>query len=156
MNKHLAIGIGALGATAASFAMLGSGVASATNEYTGQTYADAVQAISGAGQSATIATRVGSFLPTEQCLVTGSRNADFLDSSGTNPGGRVLLYLNCNNAFATAGVPGNSVASPEGRQARTSYEEKIAEQQAQANESESSELQQTGNVPGVAGQVAGG
>ncbi|NTY59331.1 hypothetical protein [Mycolicibacterium sphagni] len=156
MKKQLAIGVAAVGAAAASFAVLGSGVASATNEYAGQTYADASQAISDAGQSATIATRVGSFLPTDQCIVTGSRNADFLDSSGVNAGGRVLLYLNCNNTFATAGVPGNSVGSPEGRQARSDYEEKLAEQQAEAQQSESTELLDTGNVPGEAGQVAGG
>lgn len=156
MKKLLAVGFGVVGATAASLAMFGSGVASATNEYAGQTYADAAQAISNAGQSATIATRVGSFLPTDQCIVTGSRSADFLDSSGTNPGNRVLLYLNCNNTFATAGVPGNSIGSPEGRAARSDYEQKLAEAQAEAQQSETAELDQTGNVPGEAGQVAGG
>jgi hypothetical protein len=156
VKKQLAVGIGAVSAAAASFAVFGSGVASATNEYAGETYADAAQAISDAGQSATIATRVGSFLPTDQCMVTGSRSANFLDSSGVNPGGRVLLFLNCNNTFATAGVPGNSVGSPEGRAARSDYEEKLAEAQAEAEQSESSELEQTGNVPGEAGQVAGG
>jgi hypothetical protein len=156
VKKHLAIGVGAVSAAAASFAVFGSGVASATNEYAGQTYADAAQAISDAGQSATIATRVGSFLPTDECMVTGSRSANFLDSSGVNAGGRVLLYLNCNSTFATAGVPGNSVGSPEGRAARSDYEEKLAEQQAEAQQSESSELLETGNIPGEAGQVAGG
>jgi hypothetical protein len=156
VKKQLAVGIGAVGAAAASFAVFGSGIASATNEYAGQTYADASQAISDAGQSATIATRVGSFLPTDECMVTGSRSANFLDSSGVNAGGRVLLYLNCNSTFATAGVPGNSVGSPEGRAARSDYEEKLAEAQAEAEQSESSELEQTGNVPGEAGQVAGG
>lgn len=156
MKKYLVRGIGAAGAAAASVAVFGTGVASAINEYAGQTYADASQAISDAGQSATIATRVGSFLPTDQCIVTGSRSADFLDSSGTNPGNRVLLYLNCNNTFATAGVPGNSIGSPEGRAARADYEEKLAQAQAEAQQSESTELEQTGNVPGEAGQVAGG
>ncbi|WP_396927617.1 hypothetical protein [Mycolicibacterium sp.] len=156
MKKYLVRGIGAAGAAAASVAVFGTGVASAINEYAGQTYADASQAISDAGQSATIATRVGSFLPTDQCMVTGSRSADFLDSSGTNPGNRVLLYLNCNNTFATAGVPGNSMGSPEGRAARADYEEKLAQAQAEAQQSESTELEQTGNVPGEAGQVAGG
>lgn len=156
MKKQLAIGIGAVGAAAASFAVFGSGVASATNEYAGMTYADAAQAISDGGESATIATRVGTFLPTDQCMVTGSRSANFLDSSGVSPGGRVLLYLNCNSTFAAAGVPGNSVASPEGRSARADYEEKLAQQQAEAQQSESSELLETGNVPGEAGQVAGG
>lgn len=156
MKKHLAMGIGAVGAAAASFAAFGSGLAAATNEYAGMTYADASQQISGAGQSATIATRNGTFLPTDQCIVTGSRSADFLDSSGTNAGNRVLLYLNCNNTFATAGVPGNSIGSPEGRAARSDYEQKLAEAQAEQEQSEAAELDQTGNVPGEAGQVAGG
>jgi hypothetical protein len=156
VKKPFVLGIGAVGAAVASFAMFGSGVASATNEYAGQTYADASQAISQAGQSSTIATRVGSFLPTDQCIVTGSRAADFLNSSGTSSGGRVLLYLNCNNSFAAAGVPGNSIASPEGRQAYSDYQEKVAEAQAAADQSSSAELAQTGNVPGEAGQVAGG
>ncbi|MGY4709489.1 hypothetical protein ACXDF8_08050 [Mycolicibacterium sp. CBM1] len=156
MKKAFVIGIGAVGAATASFAMFGSGVAAAVNEYAGMTYADAAQAISDSGQSATVATKVGSFLPTDQCTVTGSRSADFLDSSGTSAGGRVLLYLNCNNSFAAAGVPGNSVGSPEGRQAYSDYQEKLAEQQAAAAESSSDELLQTGNVPGEAGQVAGG
>ncbi|WP_167097627.1 hypothetical protein [Mycobacterium sp. DL592] len=156
MKKPLVLGIGAVGVAAASFAVFGSGVASAVNEYAGQTYADASQAISNAGQTAVIATRVGSFLPTDQCTVTGSRSANFLNSSGTSSSGQVLLYLNCNNSFAAAGVPGNSIGSPEGRQARADYEEKVAEQQAQAQQNASSELLQDGQVPGQAGQVAGG
>ncbi|WP_445168535.1 hypothetical protein ACTXG7_03890 [Mycolicibacterium sp. Dal123E01] len=156
MKKQLATGLGAVGAATAGFAVFGAGVASATNEYAGMTYSDAAQQISDGGQSATIATKVGSFLPTSQCMVTGSRSADFLDSSGANSGNRVLLYLNCNNTFATAGVPGNSIGSPEGRQARADYEQKLAEAQAEQQQSEASELEQTGNVPGEAGQVAGG
>ena len=156
MKKPLVLGVGAVGVAAASFALFGSGVASAVNEYAGMTYADASQEISNSGQSATIATRVGSFLPTDQCLVTGSRSANFLDSSGTSSGGQVLLYLNCNNSFAAAGVPGNSIGSPEGRQARSAYEEQLAQQQAEEAQSSSSELLQDGQVPGEAGQVAGG
>ena len=155
MKKPVVLGIGAVGVAAASFAAFGSGTASAINEYAGQTYADAAQAISGNGQSAVIATRVGSFLPTDQCTVTGSRSANFLDSSGTSSGGRVLLYLNCNNSFAAAGVPGNSIGSPEGRQARADYEHKLAEAQAQAQQNEQDQLLQSGNVPGDVGQVAG-
>ncbi|MCX2928787.1 hypothetical protein ORI20_00775 [Mycobacterium sp. CVI_P3] len=156
MKKPLLLGLGAVGVATATFAIFGSSVASATNEYAGETYADAAQAISDSGQSPTIATRVGSFLPTDQCMVTGSRSANFLDSSGTSGGGRVLLYLNCNNNFAAAGVPGNSIGSPEGRQARSDYEDQIAQQQAEAQQSETDELLQSGEVPGDAGQVAGG
>jgi hypothetical protein len=150
MKKPVVLGIGAVGVAAASFAAFGSGTASAVDEYAGQTYADAAQAISDSGQSATIATRVGSFLPTDQCQVTGSRNSSFLDSSGVNPGGRVLLDLNCNNTFAAAGVPGNSIGSPEGRQARQDYEDKLAEAQAEAEAQQnvSDELLQSGEVPG--------
>ena len=146
MKKPFVLGIGAVGVAAASFAAFGSGTAAAINEYAGQTYADAAQAISDAGQSPVIATRVGSFLPTDQCTVTGSRSANFLDSSGTNGGGRVLLYLNCNNSFAAAGVPGISIGSPEGRQARQDYEDKLAEAQAQAQQSQQDELTQSGEV----------
>jgi hypothetical protein len=148
MKKPVVLGIGAIGAAAASFALFGSGTASATNEYAGQTYNDAAQAISDAGQSPVIATRVGSFLPTGSCVVTGSRSANFLDSSGTNPGGTVLLYLNCNNSFAAAGVPGNSIGSPEGRAARQDYEDKLAEAQAQAEQDQQDELLQSGTAAG--------
>ena len=148
MKKSVVLCIGAIGAAAASFAVFGSGTASAVDEYAGQTYADAAKAISDAGQSPVIATRVGSFLPTDQCAVTGSRSADFLDSSGTNAGGKVLLYLNCNNSFAAAGVPGNSIGSPEGRQARQDYEDKVAEAQAQAQQNQQDQLLQSGQVAG--------
>ena len=148
MKKPVVLGIGAVGVAAASFATFGSGTASAINEYAGQTYADAAQAVSDAGQTPVIATRVGSFLPTDQCTVTGSRSANFLDSSGTNAGGRVLLYLNCNNSFAAAGVPGNSIGSPEGRQARADYEQKLADAQAQAQQDQQDELLQSGTAAG--------
>jgi hypothetical protein len=67
-----------------------------------------------------------------------------------------LLDLNCNNTFAAAGVPGNSIGSPEGRQARADYEEQLAQAQAEAQQSEQEELLQSGEVPGEAGQVASG
>ena len=148
MKKPVVLGLGAVGVAAASFAVFGSGTAAAVNEYAGQTYADASKAISDAGQSAVIATRVGSFLPTDQCTVTGSRSANFLDSSGTNAGGKVLLYLNCNNSFAAAGVPGNSIGSPEGRQARADYEQKLADAQAQAEQNQQDELLQSATAAG--------
>lgn len=148
MKKPVVLGIGAVSVVAASFAAFGSGIASATNEYAGQTYNDAAQAISDAGQSPVIATRVGSFLPTGSCMVTGSRSANFLDSSGTSAGGTVLLYLNCNNSFAAAGVPGNSIGSPEGRQARQDYEDKLAEAQAEAEQSQQDELLQSADAAG--------
>jgi hypothetical protein len=120
------------GGAAALFALFGSGSASAVNEYVGQTYNDAATAISQNGQSPIIATKVGSFLPTGACMVTGSHSASFLDSSGNNPGGKVLLNLNCNYTFALAGVPGNSHASPEGKAAYDEAVQKAQEAQAAA------------------------
>lgn len=148
MKKPVVLGIGALGVAAASFVAFGSATAAANNEYAGQTYNDAAQAISDSGQSPVVATRVGSFLPTGSCIVTGSRSANFLDSSGTSPGGTVLLYLNCNNSFAAAGVPGNSIGSPEGRQARQDYEDKLAEAQAEAEQNQQDELLQSNTAAG--------
>ena len=106
MRNSLASGVGAAAALLLAF---GSGSASAINEYSGQTYGDAASAISSSGQSAVIATKEGSYLPLDQCLVTGSRT-----SSGQS--GKVLLDLDCNDTSALNGHPGNSVTSPEGRQ----------------------------------------
>lgn len=126
MKKALVRGVSAAGGAAALFAALGTGTASAINEYEGQTYADAANAIAQSGGTPKISSKVGSFLPTERCTVTGSHNASFLDSSGNNPGGVVLLDLNCNYMFALPGVPGNSHGSPEGKEA---YEEALAKAQ---------------------------
>lgn len=138
MKKSLTRSVMVAGGAAALFALLGSGSAAADpnyNVYKGQTYNDAATAISQSGGTAIIASKVGSFLPTGACMVTGSRSAYFLDSSGNNPGGRVLLDLNCNYTFALPGVPGNSHASPEGKAA---YDEAVqkAQEQAEAAQAE--------------------
>lgn len=124
-------------------ASFGSGLASAVDEYKGQTYNDAASAISKSGSTAIIATKVGSFLPLGQCIVTGSHNADFLNSSGTNSGGKVLLNLNCNYMFALPGVPGNSLASPEGKAAHDSAVQQ-AQQQQQQQQAQQQQAQGTG------------
>ena len=123
--------VGLVGGATAMFVLLGSGTAAAVNEYVGQTYNDAATAISQGGQTPVIATRVGEFLPTGACIVSASRTASFLDSSGNN-NKKVLLSLNCNYMFALPGVPGNSMGSPEGRAARAAAEKQYAEQQAAA------------------------
>jgi hypothetical protein len=131
VKRTLARGVGLVGGATALFALFGTGTAAAVDEYAGQTFNDAATAIYNNGESAVISTRIGSFLPTGACIVSGSRNAKSLDSSG-NSSSRVLLDLNCNYMFALAGVPGNSLGSPEGRTARAAAEAKLAEQQAQA------------------------
>jgi hypothetical protein len=131
VKKTLIRRVGLVGASTALFTLCGMGSAAAVNDYVGQTYNDAANAIYQAGQTPVISTRIGSFLPTGACIVNGSRTASFLDSSGNN-NSKVLLSLNCNYMFALAGVPGNSLGSPEGRAARAEAEKQYAEQQAQA------------------------
>ena len=134
VNKTWARSVAVAGGAAALFALFGTGSAAAIDEYKGQTYNDAANAIAGAGQTPIIATKVGSFLPTGACMVTGSHDGNFLDSSGNNPGGKVLLSLNCNYYFGLAGVPGNSKASPEGKAAYDAAVQKAEEEQAAAQE----------------------
>lgn len=135
MKKTLTRSVVVAAGATALFALFGSGSAAAINEYKGMTFNDAANAASQAGQQVIIATKVGSFLPTGACIVTGSHSASFLDSSGNNPGGKVLLDLNCNYTFALPGVPGNSHASPEGKAA---YDEAVqkAQEQAEAAQAE--------------------
>lgn len=113
MNRYLSGGIGV--AAALTF-VFGSGVAGANNEYAGITYAKAQEAIQArGGGSIVITSREGSYLPTEQCMITGSRRSNFLDSSGRKSGYTVLVDLNCNDAYAGSGHPGNSAVTPEGK-----------------------------------------
>jgi hypothetical protein len=96
--------------------LLGPSVASANpwDAYAGQTFAKVSERTQG---RAVIASRVGSYLPTEECIVTGSRRTSFLDSSG-NGNTTILVDLNCNDPKSAGGDgrdhPGNSVASPAG------------------------------------------
>ena len=136
MNKSLARGVAAFGGAAALFVVFGSGSAAAINEYKGMTYADAANQIAQSGGSAVIATKVGSFLPTNRCTVTGSHTGNFLNSSGSNNGGLTMLDLNCNYSFALPGVPGNSIASPEGKAA---HDQAVAEAQKQAEEAQAAQ-----------------
>lgn len=130
MKRALFRGATSAGGAAALLAVFGTGSAAAINEYAGQTYADAASAISEAGQTPVISSKIGSFLPTEKCIVEGSHNGSFLDSSG-NSTGKVLLDLNCNYMFALPGVPGNSHASPEGKAAYEDALQKAQEAQEQ-------------------------
>jgi len=106
--------------------------AAAINEYEGLTYAQAANQIAQSGATPKISTKMGSFLPTSQCVVTGSRTASSLNSSGTSNGNTVLLDLNCNYMFALPGVPGNSRLSPEGKEAYEEALQAAQERQAQA------------------------
>lgn len=114
MKKTLIRGVGVLGSAAVAVVLFGSGSASAVNEYAGLTYEEAA----GYGAPLKIASRVGQYLPTAQCIITGSRPANYLDSSGNNAlAGTVMVDLNCNDTM-TAGHPGYSVMSPKGKESQ--------------------------------------
>lgn len=156
VKKTLVGGMATVAGATALVAALGVGTASAINEYEGQTYADAANAISQSGGSAKISSKVGSFLPTSQCIVTGSHNASFLDSSGNNPGGVVLLDLNCNYMFALPGVPGNSHASQEGKAAHDAAVQQAQEAQQQAQAEQEAAAQTPAPVETAAPTQSGG
>jgi len=119
----------AVGATAVSMVFFGSGIAAA--DYSGQTYADASKAISDAGKKAVIASRAGDTLADDDCIVTHSQAAPWIKGDDFAPvSDTVLVYLNCNATVATAGEPGNSAASPEGRAAIAAAQKKQQEEQS--------------------------
>ena len=128
VHTMLARGAGVIGVAVALAAVFGTGPAVASNEYVGQTYNDAANAIAANGQTPVVASRFGSFLPTGACIVASSSATGFVDGGG--PSGKVQLHLNCNYMFALPGVPGNSVGSEAGRTARSAAEQQYAEQQA--------------------------
>jgi hypothetical protein len=121
---------GALGGAAVAVAIFGAGPANADNEWAGRTYEQVASAL---GQAPVIASRVGDYLPTPQCVVTRSRTANFLDSSG-NKSGKVHVYLNCGDT-KTAGHPGYSAATPTGQKAQTRRQQSamISEDYAKSN-----------------------
>ena len=134
MKKSLVLSAGSAVAASAVMAMFGAGVAAA-DSYAGQTYADASSAASDAGQSVTVASRVGDKLAQDDCLVTRSQTAPFSSADdGSHRSGEVQFYLNCNGGYATANNPGASVASPEGREAKAAADQAAAEEEAQLAE----------------------
>ena len=117
MRKFGVYATTAVGATAVSMAFFGAGIASA-DDYAGQTYSDAKQAISNAGKKAVIASRAGDTLTDDKCIVTHSQAAPWLKGTQFKPDTKtVLVNLNCNATVASAKDPGNSASSPEGRAA---------------------------------------
>lgn len=99
--------VGGIGLAAGLLMVCGTASAGAVNEYVDMTYEKASSQISAGGRTAVIATRVGDYLPMEQCIVVGSRAVK---------GGKTLLNLNCNNGIAGS-HPGNSLSSPAGQKA---------------------------------------
>ncbi|WP_328356394.1 hypothetical protein OG976_00490 [Mycobacterium sp. NBC_00419] len=151
VNKVIGLGLGAFALTAVSVTFVGTGVAAA-DDYAGKSYSDASSAISGAGQKAVIASSVGDSVGEGDCVVTRSQKAPWLKGDNFSPvTDTVLLFLNCNAKLASAGKPGNSLASPEGaaekatEDAQAAQEQQQAAQQAASDQSQSSELLDANN-----------
>ena len=126
MKKLIVLGTGT-----AAVSMAGTGVAAA-DDYAGQTYADASSAASDAGQTVNVANRVGDKLPQDECVVTRSWDAPFIrnvEGEFGHASDEVELSLNCNGGYATAAKPGNSLASPEGREAKAAADQAAAQEQ---------------------------
>jgi hypothetical protein len=146
VKKLIVLGASAVGAAGASMALFGAGVASA-DAYAGQSYSDASSAAGDAGQTVTIASRVGS-LPDDQCTVSRSQNAPFIQSDFvTHDSGAVQFFLNCTAAYATTTTPGASLGSPEGRAAKAAADDAAAKAAAEQNPSD--ELLAAGDAPGA-------
>lgn len=126
MNKLIVFGSGAIGALALS-TVFGTGIASA-DDYAGQKYSDASSAASDAGLTVVVAARVGDKVGQDDCVVTRSQTAPFASANdGAHVASTVQFYLNCNGGYATAGMPGPSLGSPEGRSAKAAADEAAAQ-----------------------------
>jgi hypothetical protein len=88
----------------------------------GLPYSDARAMISQDGGTPIVATRTGGVAAEDDCLVTNAWDAPFV-RNGSAASGEVMVALNCNGGLATAGSPGNSAASPEGRQAKAAEDD---------------------------------
>ena len=134
MKKSIILSAGSAVAASALMALFGTGVAAA-DDYAGQTYADASSAASDAGATVIIASRVGDKVAQDDCIVTSSQNAPFIHGDDfAHVSDTVQFNLNCNGEYATAGAPGPSVASPEGREAKAAADEAAAEEQQSLEE----------------------
>jgi hypothetical protein len=134
VKKSIVLSAGSVVAASACMGLFGIGVATA-DDYAGQTYSDASSAASDAGDSVVVAARVGDKLSQDECLVTRSQTAPFASANdGAHVSGQVQFYLNCNGGYATANNPGDSVASPAGREAKAAADEAAAEEEQSLEE----------------------
>ena len=116
MKRLIVLGAGAVGAMTLSTVLLGTGVAAAA-EYDGQTYADAAAAIEESGGTPIVATRIGSQLPQDECIVVNSRDHSYLrdpldDVYVQSVTDEVRLSLNC------AGTRRRPIPVPRGKSGR--------------------------------------
>lgn len=152
MKKLLVVGASAIGALAMS-TLLGGGVAAA-DDYAGMTYGEAAEE----ADSPIVASRVGDQLSDDECLVIRSQATPFTSADDGSAKDGTQFYLNCNAGVASETEAGNSAASPVGRDTQAAIDEETAKAEAEAAAAQNAEDELTfaGEVPGEAGQVAGG
>jgi hypothetical protein len=124
MKKHV-LGVGAVASAAAAMAMFGTATAAA-DDYVGQTYADASEAMDEEGLDPIVASRIGDKLEQDDCIVVAAWSPPFLRGVGDDfehSEDEMLVSLNCAGPFATATNPGTSVQHPLGREAKSAAEE---------------------------------
>ena len=94
-------------------------LAASSPDVAGQKYSDAQSAISGAGLTPVVETTVGDQKAWPDCVVTRTqqRTVPPPENSSGSATTQVLVSLNCEAPVASATVPGNSAASPEGKAA---------------------------------------
>jgi hypothetical protein len=133
VKKSIMLSAGSAVAASALMALFGTGVAAA-DDYAGKTYADAAKAIQDSGGTPIVAARFGDKLQRDECIVTGSLSPSFVRPKATDTvfetvTSEVRLNLNCNGGYATAANPGNSLASPEGREAKAAADQAAAQEE---------------------------
>lgn len=125
MHKSVAFGVAIT--AAAMTAWSGSGIAYADDDFSGQTYAEARDAITKAGMTSRMGSVVGDQLPVDQCVVSGSQSAEAVGSSGFSSGTEIVLDLDCNAAGAKAGTQQSEQAADD---AQESKNQSLLEEQA--------------------------
>jgi hypothetical protein len=114
--KNVTILLGAAVGVAATLSA-GAGLAAAAPDVVGQKYADAKNTIQQTGAAVIIATRTGGLATQDECIVAQAWDKSNVTGGRTSSKKEVWVALNCNASVASAGSPGNSAASPEGREA---------------------------------------
>ena len=115
--------LGAAAGVAATISVGAAVAAAAVPDVVGQTYKDAKNTIQSQGSAVVIATRTGGSADVDKCIVTNAWSKPSVTQSRQAPGPpEVWVALSCNAAIAGPGTPGNSAASPEGRQAIVAQE----------------------------------
>jgi hypothetical protein len=103
---------------AVSLALASAGVASGAPSVVGMTFEKAQEAVENAGSTAEVSTTIGTVLPQSDCIVVSQVVRAEMNFGREYTPAKVLVSLNCNDTLASAGKPGNSAASPEGRAAK--------------------------------------